>query len=75
MFILTSSSNYVTKDFLKHLPKKASELRLTFVPTAAEVEEGDMQWLEDDRQALKDIGFHVTNFSLTGKTRAEVKGC
>lgn len=73
MLILTSSSNFVTKDFLKHLPQQSAKIKLTFIPTAAEVEDGDMQWLEDDRQALRDVGFDVTNFSLTGKTKAEVK--
>lgn len=48
-------------------------MKLTFIPTAAEVEEGDIQWLEDDRQALVDVGFQVTDFTVTGKTKDEVK--
>lgn len=73
MLILTSSNDAVTHDFLKYLPKKPEEIRLTFIPTAAEVEEGDLQWLKDDRQALVDAGFQVTDFTFTGKSSDEVK--
>jgi dipeptidase E len=48
-------------------------MRLTFIPTAAEVEKGDLQWLYDDRQALVDAGFQMTDFTLTGKSTKQVK--
>lgn len=48
-------------------------MKLTFIPTAAEVEDGDMQWLKDDRQALVYAGFQVTDFTVTGKTKEQVK--
>ena len=73
MLILTSSSDCVTTNFVPFLPKKPSEFRLTFIPTAAEVEKGDLQWLQDDRKALVDAGFPVTDFTLTNKTSDEVK--
>lgn len=73
MLILTSSNNYVTSNFVPNLPKKTSEMRLTFIPTAAEVEDGDMQWLKDDRQALVDADFQVSDFTVTGKTKEQVK--
>jgi dipeptidase E len=73
MLILTSSNNYVTPHFLPRLPRAASEMRLTFVPTAAEVEEGNLSWLHDDRQALVEAGFQVSDFTLTGKTPDEVR--
>lgn len=73
MLILTSSNIFVTSHFVPFLPKKPSEMRLTFMPTAAEVEKGDKQWLNNDRQALVDVGFQVTDFTVTGKTKAEVK--
>jgi dipeptidase E len=73
MLILTSSHNVVVSDIIKHLPKKPRELRLTFIPTAAEVEEGDLSWLQADRQSLVDAGFQMTDFSLVGKSEAEVK--
>ncbi len=73
MLILTSSNAYVTKHFIQHLPKQPSEMRLTFIPTAAEVEKGDKQWLAEDRRPLVDAGFHVIDFTLTGKTKSEVQ--
>jgi dipeptidase E len=73
MLILTSSSSYVCKDWIKHLAKSPSESKLTFIPTAAEVEPGEKKWLNEDRQALVDIGFNVSDFSLVGKTSEEVK--
>ena len=73
MLILTSSSNFVTQDFAAHLPKKPQDLRVTFIPTAAKVERGDLKWLSDDRKALTDLGFPVTDFTLTGKSIRETK--
>lgn len=73
MLILTSSNNFVTSHFLPILPKPPKSIRLTFIPTAAEVEEGDLQWLKDDRQSLVQAGFMVSDFTLTGKSKEEVK--
>lgn len=72
MLILTSSNNFVTNHFVPYLPKSPKETKLTFIPTAAEVEDGDLQWLKDDRQSLVDAGFNVTDFTFTGKTEDEV---
>lgn len=73
LLILTSSNNFVVADWVKHLPKKPTQLRLTFIPTAAEVEKGSKQWLKDDRQALVAAGFPVNDFTLTGKTIEQVQ--
>lgn len=73
MLILTSSNYFVTEHFVPHLPKQPSQMKLTFIPTAAEVEKGDLQWLRDDRQALVNAGFQVSDFTVTGKTKVEVK--
>jgi len=73
MLILTSSNNSVTADFIQHLSKKPSQMKLTFIPTAAEVEEGGLEWLHEDRRALVEAGFQVTDFTLTGKTKEAVK--
>lgn len=70
---LTSSNNFITPDLVKHLDRSPAEMRLTFIPTAAEVEKGDLQWLNDDRQALVGAGLKVQDFTLTGKTKAQVK--
>lgn len=73
MLILTSSNYFVTSDFVKHLPDKPQNMRLAFIPTAGEVEKGDLKWQADDRQALVEVGFQVTDFTFTGKTQEQVK--
>ena len=42
--------------------------RALFITTAAEAEVGDKTWLNDDRQALRGLGFEVSDYTLTGKT-------
>lgn len=67
--ILTSSSNVVVRSWISHLQSKPTNLSLAFINTASEVEKGDKQWLEFDRQTLVDVGFSVTDYTLTGKTQ------
>ncbi len=68
---LTSSINFVAKDIAKHI--KTEGLKLVFVKTAAEVEESEPGWLGDDRKALQDIGFQITDYTVTNKTAGEIE--
>lgn len=70
---LTSAVSFVAHDIPRWLEKSASKYNLIFIPTAAEVEEGDLWWLRDDRKALVDAGFNVFEFTLTNKKPDEVK--
>lgn len=72
MLVLTSTSSMVIQSYIAHLPEDLTAMRLTYVPTACEVEKGDMSWLHTDRQALVDAGFKITDFTFTGKSSAEV---
>jgi len=49
--------------------------KLVFVDTAAEPKEerSDMQWLADDRQALVDAGFDVSDYTITNKTKDKLE--
>jgi dipeptidase E len=49
------------------------DAKLVFITTAAEVEEGDLKWKDDDRQSLVDAGFQVTDYTITGQNREEIK--
>ena len=69
---LTSSISGVAHDLPRHFPKGTKGLRLAFIDTAAEVETGDMTWLKDDRQSLVDVGFSVSDYTVTGKTQKEI---
>lgn len=68
---LTSSVAYVAHDIAKRINKEG--LKLAFILTPTEVEEGDLQWLKKDRKALIDVGFKLTDYTFTGKTKDEVK--
>src|SRR5690606_3882523 len=44
-----------------------------FITTAADVEEGDKQWLEDDRNALLEAGFPLRDYTIAGKTPEQIR--
>jgi dipeptidase E len=69
---LTSSIHAVAQDIAKRtdLPKGKN---LVFIDTAAEGEEGDETWLENDRQSLVDAGFDVDDYTITGKKKHELE--
>ncbi|MBI3342885.1 Type 1 glutamine amidotransferase-like domain-containing protein [Candidatus Gottesmanbacteria bacterium] len=64
---LTSSGSAVAQDISKKIGKKSRGMRLAFIDTATEVEEGDKGWLRDDRAALVSVGFDLFDYTLTGK--------
>lgn len=70
---LASSTSRVAADITKRIKDFHNGMKLVFVPTAAEVEEGDLWWLDYDRQALIDAGFDVTDFSITNKKLEEIR--
>lgn len=67
---LTSSIDEVASHVAKKIDKKG--LKLIFIKTASETE-SDLSWLEKDREALVKAGFKVTDYTLTGKTRADIE--
>jgi dipeptidase E len=69
---LSSSVNFVAKDIASRV-KDAGSLKGVFIPTAAEVEDGDLQWLKDDRQGLVDAGFNLFDYTITGKRYDEIE--
>lgn len=68
---LTSSVNFVAADIAKRIETKGK--KLAFVITPTEVEDGPLDWLKADRQSLVDIGFEVTDYTFTGKTKEQVR--
>ena len=69
---LTSSVHAVAYDIAKKVDLSKSK-DLVFIDTAAEVEEGDKTWLKNDRQALVDAGFIVSDYTITGKSRKQLE--
>jgi len=68
---LTSSVGFVAHDIARRIETKG--LKLAFILTATEVEEGDLEWLRRDRHSLVDAGFELTDYTFTGKTKEEVE--
>jgi peptidase E len=70
---LTSSVNSVAHDIAKRIDL-SKEKKLVFITTPAEPEmDTDLTWLHNDRKALVDAGFEVTDYTITGKTISELK--
>lgn len=70
---LASSISFVAKDIKKKVDHITKNKRLIFIPTAAEVEKGDLSWLDVDKDALKQAGFLIEEYSITGKNQDEIK--
>lgn len=70
---LTSSVHAVAHDIAKRLDV-STQNKLVFIVTAAEPDmDDDITWLENDRQSLVDVGFDVTDYTITGKTLAQLQ--
>lgn len=70
--ILTSSIADAT-DALKKEIRDVNKKKVLFITTAAEAEEGDKWWLDKDRKALIDAGLEVEDYTLTDKSKEEVR--
>jgi dipeptidase E len=69
---LTSSVDSVAHDIAKRIDLSQNN-KLVFIDTPAEPEQKDRQWLMDDRQSLVDVGFLVTDYTITGKTKNQLE--
>lgn len=67
---LTSTVEWpgVAKSIFARLGNK--KIRMPFIYTPAEVQEDDMSWLEGERQMLRDTGFDIFDYTITGKNTA-----
>jgi peptidase E len=70
---LTSIAGDVLDDIVQYLPKKPTESNLAFIITASEVYTGDLWWLKKDKSKLLELGFNITEFSITGLTKFEIE--
>lgn len=69
---LTSSVHAVAHDIASKVDLSKAN-KLVFIDTAAEVEEEDKTWLKNDRQALINAGFIVSDYSITDKSRNQLE--
>lgn len=61
---LTSVAAIVLDKVIPLLPKEPKDLKVAFIPTAAEAYE-DTSWLAEDRNKLIDMGFNVVDVSIS----------
>ncbi len=73
MILLTSNTPPVVKDLFERYIKDSNAKTLVFVETAAEIEAGDMEWLEADYDAWVDVGLEVTRYTVTGKDSVQIE--
>lgn len=66
---IESSAHKISQD----IGPQTKNMTLVFINTAAESEEGDKQWLKNDRQAWKGTGFKITDYTFTGKKAFQIK--
>ena len=71
---LTSSVHAVAHDIAKRVNLSKAN-KLVFIDTAAEPkgERDDLEWLKNDRRALVDAGFKVSDYTLTGKSKSQLE--
>lgn len=70
---LASSVSGVALRIARDIGAKVRGMRLAFIITAAEAEEGNKGWLRDDRAAVVKAGFDVFDYTLTGKTSEQIR--
>ena len=69
---LTSVGANVLDDILPHLNRAPADLRVLFIPTAANVNE-DKSYVLTDKNKLLSLGFHVTELDLSQKQPSEIR--
>jgi len=69
---LSSEIDIVAKHIASQLPQPVNQLKTVFIPTAAEADIGDKQWLKTNRQGLVDAGFNLFDYTITNKTPKQI---
>lgn len=72
---LSSSIADVGAEFPKYLDRPASEYKLLFIITAAEVEPKDINhsWIKKDKAGLVGADFQIEDYTITNKSQREIE--
>ena|SRR5258706_14255169 len=68
---LASNFYIVAPMVARILQDKQKSKKVIFITTAAEGEDGDKMWLDDDKNALIKIGLEPIEYTITGKKEAD----
>lgn len=70
---LTSSVNFVAKRIAEDFNLAEGKNKLVFITTATEDEPHDSNWITNDRNSLKEAGFDVFDYTITGKNESKIR--
>ncbi len=71
---LTSVASQSLDKIVQELPQKPAELKVLFIPTAADTYAKDNRpWFDADRDKFIELGFKLEDFDLKGKSEDEVR--
>lgn len=70
---LTSSVHLVAKDISNKIKTKTGNLRTAYITTPIEKShENDLSWHEDNKKSLKENGFDIFEYTITGKSLQQI---
>ncbi len=70
---LASSIDQTAESIAKDIGKDPKKLKLAFISTAAEVDRGDKNWLDKDRNGLIKVGFNLFDYTITDKNSKQIE--
>jgi dipeptidase E len=74
LFLTSSIENLsVTQDIFKKIGKSAPLKTLCIKTATEDKKRQDLSWYEDDKNGLRNAGFEVIEFSVTGKSENELR--
>jgi peptidase E len=69
---LTSDAATVIHDVVKHFDFDNNK-KVLFVETSGETHLGDKHLIDNARKEMEQLGFEITNYTITDKTESEIK--
>lgn len=60
------------QDLVTHI-ESPNKKRVAFIITATETYTREIPWLDEDRNALRQVGFEVTDYTVTDKTQEQIQ--
>ncbi len=70
---LASSIDVTAKGIAQDIGQDPRKLKLVFISTAAEVEKGNKDWLDEDRNGLINTGFDLFEYTITDKSAKDIQ--
>ncbi len=71
---LTSIASASLDKIVKELPKNPEDLKVLFIPTAADTYAADnRQWFDADRNKFLELGFQIEDYDIKDKTEVELR--